>query len=156
MPPGFLGTNADLLMDIVLVSFAVILPLLVISWRQARAKDYAGHKRTQVGLGIGLAIVVAIFEADLSLSGGIFVLTEASAYAGTTVLKSWIYGHTVVAILTSLVWAVLIILSLVKFESPPAPNAFSGVHMLLGRTGMILMMATGLSAFPLYYYGFYS
>jgi hypothetical protein len=26
MPQGFLGTNADLLMDIVLVSFALILP----------------------------------------------------------------------------------------------------------------------------------
>ena len=155
MPQGFLGTNADLLMDIVLVSFALILPALVFSWRIARKKNYSGHKKTQLVLGGGLAFVVVLFEADLSLSGGIFELTKASSYAGTAVLKAWIYGHTVVAILTSISWLVLTIWSLRRFDKPPRPSDFSKTHRRLGISGMLLMMATGLSAFPLYYYGFY-
>jgi hypothetical protein len=36
--PGFLGTRADMLMDIVLLSFIVILPVLIWSWQLARHK----------------------------------------------------------------------------------------------------------------------
>ena len=34
-PNGFLGTRADMLMDIVMLSFIVILPILIWSWRLA-------------------------------------------------------------------------------------------------------------------------
>ncbi len=37
-PPGFLGTRADMLMDIVVLSFIVILPVLIRSWHLARHK----------------------------------------------------------------------------------------------------------------------
>jgi uncharacterized membrane protein len=141
-------------MDIVLVSFALILPTLIYSWKQARAGDYTGHKRVQLTLGIALAVVVTLFEVDLTVSGGIFELTKESAYAGTVTLNGWIIGHTIVAILTSIIWLVLIIWSLVRFEKPPEPNSFSKTHRILGRSAMILMMLTGTSAFPLYYYGF--
>jgi putative membrane protein len=154
MPEGFIGTKADILMDLVLVSFALILPALMFSWKQARSGDYGGHKKTQLTLGISLAVVVTLFEADLSISGGIFELTKASAYAGTATLDGWIVGHTIVAILTSIIWLVLIVWSLVRFEKPPEPNSFSKTHRILGRSAMVLMILTGLSAFPLYYYGF--
>jgi len=155
MPKGFLGTEADILMDLVLVSFALILPVLVFSWRLARSGNYSGHKRAQLILGIALAVVVALFEVDLSVSGGIQELTKASEYAGTSVLNFWIISHTIVAILTSLVWLALIPLSLWKFDNPPVPGGFSKWHKILGKTAMLSMMVTGLSAFPLYYYGFF-
>jgi hypothetical protein len=154
LPAGFLGTRADILMDIVLLSFIVILPALCWSWWQVRSRQYTTHKRTQLTLAAILFVAVALFEADLKLSGGIFELTAESRYAGTTLLNSWIYGHTVVAILTSLIWVVLIILSLKRFPVPAAPGAFSKTHRFWGRAGMITMILTGLSAFPLYYYGF--
>lgn len=71
-PRGFLGTRADVLIDIVMLSFIVILPTLIISWRLVRnRKAYASHRKIQLTLGITLAIVVGIFEYDLSASGGI-------------------------------------------------------------------------------------
>ena len=40
-PPGFLGTRADVLIDIVTLSFVIILPMLVWSWRLARVDWYS-------------------------------------------------------------------------------------------------------------------
>ena len=96
---------------------------------------------------------VAAFEPAPEIED-VFELTADSRYAGTTLLNAWIYGHTVVAILTSIIWVALIILSLKRFPVPAAPSAFSRAHRFWGRTGMITMMLAGLSAFPLYYYGF--
>ena len=154
LPPGFLGTRADILMDLVLLSFIVILPAICWSWWQVRQERYTVHKTAQVTLALVLALAVGLFEADLQVSGGIFVLTADSAYNGTDLLNSWIYGHTIVAILTTLIWVGLILFSLRRFPKPPAPGAFSKTHRFWGRTGMITMAMTGLSAFPLYFYGF--
>ena len=154
MPAGFLGTRGDVLMDIVVLSFLVILPVLVISWRAARAAEYRRHRAIQISLALALAVVVTLFEIDLKLSGGIFALTRASSYAGTSLLNSLIYGHMLVAIGSALVWVTLVLVSLRKFSTPPVPNAFGPTHRVWGRVGMLLMMASGLSAVPLYYLGF--
>jgi putative membrane protein len=154
LPAGFLGSRGDVLIDLVVLSFALILPLLILSWRFARRREYSNHRRVQLGLALVLAVAVTMFEVDLKLSGGIFELTRDSAYAGTTLLNSIIYGHTLVAIGSVLVWVPLIFISLRRFGNPPVPGAFSATHRFWGRTGMLLMMASGLSALPLYYLGF--
>lgn len=154
LPSGFLQTRGDLLMDLVIVAFIVILPLLLVSWRAARAKQYRKHKLIQLALAGTLLIAVGLFELDLKLSGGIFALTAASAYAGTVLLNSLIYGHTLVAILSAIIWLVLVVASLRRFPNPPASNDFGATHRFWGRMGMIFMMASGLSALPLYYVGF--
>lgn len=154
-PPGILGTRADILIDIVMLSFIIILPLLIYSWRLARVRrDYAMHRKVQLTLGISLGVVVAIFEYDLSVSGGIFELTKGSAYEGTAILAWSVYVHTAFAVLAAFLWAGLIIVSLFKFENPPKPNAFSKTHRILGRAGMITMIGAGVTAPPLYYFGF--
>ncbi len=154
LPAGFLGTRADILMDLVLLSFIVILPAISWSWLKVRAGGYKAHKSAQLTLGVILFVAVAMFEIDMKLAGGIFELTKESRYNGTTLLNSWIYGHTVVAILTSIIWVLLIIFSLKRFPNPPEPAEFSKTHRFWGRLGMVTMMLAGLSAFPLYYYGF--
>ena len=119
-PAGFLGSRADILIDIVTLSFIVILPILIISWRMARSqKDYVNHRRIQLWLGISLAIVVSIFEYDLKMSGGIFEITKGSIYEGTALLNWTIYIHTFFSILTSIIWVFLIAISLFKFGNPP-------------------------------------
>ena len=154
LPNGFLGTRGDILMDLVIVAFVVILPALIFSWKKARSRDYQTHKTTQLTLAIVLAVAVALFEVNLRLSGGIFELTKESAYAGSSLLNSTIYIHTIAAILTALIWVVLVVASLYKFDKPPRPNQFSSTHRFWGRLGMIGMIFTGVSAIPLYYLGF--
>lgn len=154
-PPGILGTRADILIDIVMLSFIIILPILIVSWRTARVKkDYALHRKIQITLGATLAVVVAIFEYDLSTSGGIFELTKGGAYEGTAVLLWTIYIHTLFAVAAAVIWVGLIIFSIFKFENPPQPNAFSKTHRFWGRAGMITMIGAGVTAPPLYYFGF--
>lgn len=154
-PPGILGSRADILIDIVMLSFIVILPVLIISWRLARVKkDYALHRKIQITLGVSLGIVVAIFEYDLSQSGGIFELTKGGQYEGTAILNWTIWIHTAFAVLAAFIWTGLIVVSLFKFENPPQPNGFSPWHRIFGWAGMITMIGAGVTAPPLYYFGF--
>jgi putative membrane protein len=155
LPQGFFGTRADILMDLVIVAFIIILPVLTISWSKARQKKYPQHRGIQLWLGSILGVAVILFEVDLKMSGGMAELTKDSPYFDTALLNGWIYGHTLVAILTTIIWVVLIIMSLRRFGNPPSPNDFSGKHRFWGRTGMTTMFITGVSAFPLYYYGFW-
>lgn len=154
LPAGFLGTRADVLLDLVIVSLVVVVPVLVFSWLKVRQHEYALHKGIQLTLLIVLAVAVGAFEANMRMLGGIFAATSASSYAGTGILNFWIWFHTALAIATTLVWIVLAIASTRRFPKPPAPNAFSGTHRLWGRLGMILMTLTGLTSLPVYIYGF--
>ena len=154
-PTGFLGTRADMLMDIVVLSFIVILPILIWSWRLARhEKKYRLHRTVQLTLALALLVVVGVFEYDLSRSGGIFELTKGSAYSGTAVLNTAIYVHTLFAVAASLIWLALIIFSLWRFGTHPEPGNFSRTHRAWGKAGMITMMMAGLTSPPLYYLGF--
>lgn len=154
-PAGFLGTRADILVDVVTLSFIIILPILIVSWWLARKKkDYGNHRRIQLYLGIALGVVVAIFEYDLSQSGGIFEMTKGSIYEGTAILNWTIYIHTIFAVAATVIWAGLIIASLIKFGKPPRPNDFSGKHRFFGRLGMFVMIMAGITSPPLYYFGF--
>lgn len=154
LPQGFLGTRADVLMDIVIVSLVVIVPALVWSRALARSGRYAAHKRLMLWLAGVLGVAVALFEADMRLSGGIFELTKGSRFAGTTFLNASIYIHTLLSISTSLIWIVLIAWSLKRFSKPPAPGAFSHRHKQLGRLGMLGMALTGITGVELYVIGF--
>lgn len=153
-PGGFLGTRADLLMDIVIVALVAVVPIVLYNWRLARNGEYARHKAMQIALATLLALVVALFEYNLRLQGGIFVATAASSYAGTATLNAWIYLHTFFAITTVIVWIVLIVRSLRRFPKPPAPNDFSATHRAWGRIGMVWMLLTGITALPVYVYGY--
>jgi hypothetical protein len=88
------------------------------------------------------------------MSGGIFELTKGSIYEGTALLNWTIYIHTFFSILTSIIWVILIPISLFKFGNPPRPNKFSKTHRGIGRAGMICMILAGVTSPPLYYFGF--
>ncbi len=153
-PPGFLGTRADLLMDIVILALVVVVPIVLYNWQLARRGWYARHKALQISLAVLLGAVVGFFEFNLRQQGGIFVATAASRYAGTGTLNFWIYLHTFFAITTIVIWIGLIVVSLRRFPSPPLPGAFSARHRFWGRIGMVWMLVTGVTSIPVYVYGF--
>jgi uncharacterized membrane protein YozB (DUF420 family) len=154
LPRGFLGTRADILLDLVIVSLVVVVPVLLYSWVQVRRKNYRVHKVVQLTLLIVLGVAVGAFEANMRMLGGIFEATRASSYSGTATLNFWIYFHTLLAITTTLVWLVLAIVSVRRFPKPPQPNEFGPMHRRWGRIGMVIMGLTGLTSLPVYIYGF--
>jgi hypothetical protein len=154
MPNGFLGTRADLLLDLVIASLVLVVPVLAYSWAQVRRGEYARHKLLQLSLFGVLAIAVLAFEIHLRQIGGIFAATAASSYAGTATLNGWIYVHTVFAIVMAFVWLLLVVGALVIFPRPPRPVKGSAVHRWMGRVGMLAALGAGLTAIPLYVYGF--
>ncbi|HPF25264.1 MAG TPA: hypothetical protein P5528_03570 [Steroidobacteraceae bacterium] len=154
MPPGFLGTRADLLLDLVMISLVLVVPILVYSWRTVRGGGYGIHKTVQLSVFVVLGLAVLAFELHMRELGGIFKATKDSAYAGTAVLNGWIYVHTAFAVLMALVWIIVAIGALKFFPKPPRPIKGSAVHRWMGRLGMLLALGAGLTAIPLYIYGF--
>jgi uncharacterized membrane protein YozB (DUF420 family) len=155
LPPSIFGARCDVLMDIVVVSMAVILPLLWYSFKKVRRdRAYGLHKKIQLAMFIILFFVVLLFEYDMKQNGGIFEMVKGSAYEGTLFLNFTIYFHTLLSITTSLIWIVLIIFSLIKFDKNPKPNRFSKTHRLWGKIGMWDMALTCITGLILYIFGF--
>ncbi len=152
-PPSPFGTRSDLLIDLVVLSLVVVVPVMAISYGKARQKAWLFHRNLMVGLSAVLAVAVTLFELDLKAHGGIFEMTRESRYAGTDFLYASIYVHTFFSISTAMVWLSLILLSLRRFSSPPRPNEFSKMHRLWGRIAMIDMLLTGITGVELYVVG---
>lgn len=155
-PSGFLGTNADLLVDIVTCSLVLFIPALWISYRKTKKGDYLMHRNLQVFMAAILAMIVIIFEWDIRSSGGIFKMTEGSRWAGTLFLKASFYIHLFFSGITSAIWLLIIPLSLLKFGNPPTPssNSFRRIHRFGGRAGMLGAILTALSGIEIYVIGF--
>lgn len=154
-PPSMFGARCDILMDIVVVSMIIILPLLWFSYKKVKVEyNYKLHKRIQLIMFIILFFVVLLFEYDMKQNGGIFEMVKGSAYEGTFFLTFMIYFHTFLSITTSLIWIILIIASLVKFGKNPRPGKFSKTHKLWGTIGMWDMALTCITGLILYIFGF--
>ncbi|HNC95757.1 MAG TPA: DUF420 domain-containing protein [Myxococcota bacterium] len=152
-PPSPFGTRSDLLIDLVVLSLVVVVPLLGLSWWKVRQKAWLFHRNLMLGLSGVLAVAVTLFELDLKAHGGIFELTRESRFAGTDFLYASIYIHTFFSISTAMLWLSLIVVSLRRFASPPAPNTFSRMHRIWGRIAMIDMLLTGITGVELYVVG---
>lgn len=153
-PPGFLGTKADVLMDIVICSLVLFIPALWISYRKVKAENYLIHRNLQILMAAILTVIVLIFEWDIRSSGGIFKMAEGSRWAGTLFLKTSFYIHLFFSGITSVVWISLITLSLLKFGNPPSPGSFSRIHRFMGRAGMLGAILTSLTGIEIYVIGF--
>lgn len=136
-PPSIFGARCDILMDIVVVSMVIILPLLWYSVKKVKHDhNYKLHKNIQLTMFTILFFVVLLFEYDMKQNGGIFAMVRGSAYEGTFFLNFMIYFHTFLSITTSLIWLILIPVSLKKFGKNPRPGKFSKTHKLWGKIGM--------------------
>lgn len=136
-PPSIFGARWDVLMDIVVVSMVIILPLLWYSVKKVKHDhNYRLHKNIQLTMFTILFFVVLLFEYDMKQNGGIFAMVRGSAYEGTFFLNFMIYFHTFLSITTALIWLILIPVSLKKFGKNPRPGKFSKTHKLWGKIGM--------------------
>ena len=149
LPPGFFGTDADLLIDVIILALPVVLAVMAYAWRAARSKRWTLHRNVQTALAAVLFVVVGALEVDLQLRGGFEGLV--SAERGVSPLaRTVLRVHLAFSVSTALVWTALIGASWWRFPSPPRPSSFSRFHRVGGWLGLILMTGTVLTGAGFY------
>ncbi len=135
MPHGFLGTRADLFMDVVIV-FLTLLPILMLAaFRAARTGRLAVHRNLQAGTLALVLLVVVLFELDVRLSGGKAAFLAQNPGRADLVAPILRF-HVAVATLTFVAWLALAVASWSRFRAT-LPGAFSRLHRRLGKAAFV-------------------
>jgi len=153
LPPGFLGTRADLIVDVVLVLNCVAPFWAVWAARQARAGQVDVHAKAQVALCVLAVGGLFVLEGNIRLSGGSGSLIAPSPYAGTALLKGVFIAHIFPAVFTYIVWVWLAVVSR-RRRDEQLPGAFSRRHRRWGWVIIVGLAWTALSALAVYTLGF--
>src|SRR5262249_47199312 len=70
IPHGFLGSRADLLVDLSLVTFVILPGLIVVGVRLAARRRFRAHRTVQAALLATMTLAVALLEIDIRINGG--------------------------------------------------------------------------------------
>lgn len=117
--------------------------------RLARNKNYKSHRRIQnIIFTIGVVGVLAL-EILIRYSGGSGSLASNSKYYDSKFFTITLVSHIVVAILTYLLWTVLIVLSNSKFRKSLS-GKLSEIHKKLGEVIFGGLIYTAVSALAVY------
>ncbi len=115
----------------------------------SKKKDYHSHKKTQNIIFYLCVIGVLALEGLIRYSGGSGSLAAKSDYYETSFFTFTLISHIFVAVLTYLLWTVLIILSNRKFKKS-LPGKLSIVHKRLGYIILGGLIYTALTALIIY------
>ena len=159
---GFLGYPTTFMLDFVVCALVLIVPLLLFSlWLVKFRRNYIGHMKLQLTLGVVLLVAVTAFEVDVQLMHGGWEnivaqqkLPEAAFAAKISEVRPWLLVHLVFAITTPVFWVATIILALKRFGRNPQPGPHSRVHSLLGWASTIDITLTSVTGLLFYYMAF--
>lgn len=151
LPPGFLGTRADLFMDVVIVTVALVPALLWAGRALARARAYQRHRQLQLLLTGVFVVVVGLFEVYIRWKGGVDGISVGSPWHQSTPLYTFLGVHLTLAIGSSVLWGWLTWASVRRFDNPPGPGAFSAQHRRWGTITMTTMALTAITGLGLYW-----
>ncbi len=150
LPNGFLGTDADVLMDVIIVALPVVLGVMTWAIYKARARQWTTHRNTQVGLAALLFVVVTALEIDIHYMAGDVLELGASSRIDAETLRLILDVHLVFSTSTAILWVGLIVWSLKRFGSPPTPSASSAKHRFWGRVAAVDMALTAITGLGFY------
>lgn len=150
IPAGFLGTRADLFMDVVIVVVAAVPGLLALTGALARRGAWLWHKRLQLVLSGVFAVVLVAFEAYIRWKGGVDGISVGSSLHQSSALYVFLAVHLSFAISSALLWGWLVYASLRRFPPRPVPSDFSATHKRWGRIALIDMGLTSITGLGLY------
>jgi len=156
--PGFLGTRASLMLDIVFLAMFAVLPVMGYSIYLVKyRRRFALHKTIQLVLGGVLLVTITLFEADMRINGWQHLAADSPYFGdGAEWSGVWVslYIHLVFAVTTALVWIYVIVQALRKFPKPPAPSEHSPQHILFARIAALDMVATAVTGWTFYWIAF--
>lgn len=151
---GFLGTRASIMLDVVVLSMAVVLPVLYWSIAQVKRGRFALHKRVQVIMAAVLFVAVLAFEIDMRFISGWEKRAEPSPYFAGGAVWTSLKVHLVFSISTLFVWIYVLAGALKNFADPPVPNAYSPWHKFWGWIATVDLTLTAVSGWVFYWLAF--
>lgn len=162
MKHGFLGNDASLMLDVVVVALVLVVPVLLWSLAVVKRGKYGLHRTLQMGLGIVLLLAVTAFEVDMRLHGGWENIVNkdptAPRLSGEELasVRQVLMVHLVFAVSTPVLWIATTVLALRRFACPPVPGAHSELHKKLGWLSVVDLVATSVTGLWFYYVAFMS
>src|SRR5262249_54021001 len=134
---GFLPWRGPFMVDVIVI--AMVFVLIALAWSIFSVKywkRYRRHKVAQIGLAVGLLILLVFFEIDVQFIENWRERARESPYydpvtrRGLMVHALWV--HLFFATTTLGLWLLVIVRALSQFPSPPAPNSHSRFHARWG------------------------
>jgi putative membrane protein len=145
---GFLGTRADLVIDLVVVLFAVLPFALMATIRLASKRRFQTHRTLQILLFSCAFLVTLALEVDLRMTD-LLVITKQRPMYGSMLTKTIFLVHVVIAVLTFLSWLTLLLRSKRRFRQN-LPGEFSRQHRLWGQIVLVGVTLTSITGITLY------
>lgn len=115
----------------------------------AKKKDYKTHRKIQNIVFFVCIVGVLALEGLIRATGGSGSLASQSDYYHTGFFKITLFSHIIVAILSYLLWTIVIIISNVKFRKS-LPGSFSKSHRILGYIIFAGLVYTAITALAVY------
>lgn len=152
---GFLGYQTSFMLDFVVVALVIVVPLMIWSLVEVKARRYENHRKLQMLLALILLVAVSLFEVDLQwIQGGwrSIVDRHEPPLGSDVILRStWLLRiHLVFAISTPILWAITLVGALRHFAKPAHPSAYSTTHKRLGWLSMIDLVLTSVTGVIFY------
>ena len=151
---GFLGTNAPVMMDVVVISLVLVLPLLAFSIGQAKRGAISTHRRLQVGLSVLLTLAVALFELEMRWAGGIKSLIEPHRY--TLAFRGFLWFHIFLAVSTLILWAITFFHAHKNFDGKDLLTSYKPTHRKLGLCSAAFLVLTSVTGLAVYAWCFFN
>ena len=146
-------SRASFIMDFVVVSLFILLPILFYSiYAVRRKRKIKEHRKLQIGLGIVLGVAITLFELDVRLSGWRH-LAEPSPYYDTLVFPALI-THLIFAIPTLFIWIYAIYTAVKSYTRHGLPKASIKKHKFVGMTATIGLTMTSITGWVFFWLAF--
>lgn len=142
------------MMDVVAASMLVVVPVLAVSLLALHRKNYAIHKRLQLGLAGLLGVVIVLFEVEVRTVDWRPAARPSPFY--DTLLFPVLYFHIFMSVTTTVLWVVTIFTALRGFRDPagPRPGPESRRHRRLGPISAFFMFATAATGWTFFWLAF--
>lgn len=140
--------NMTLIIIIGMLILSILAPFIALyAVSLIKAKKYNEHVRIQKRLFWACILGVLILELQVRVSGGSGSLVQDSAYLQSPFFKGILIAHIIGAVLTYIVWAVMLFISNRKYKkSKTLPGIFSKTHRKLGYATIAGLFYTGITA----------
>ena len=114
--------------------------------KAVRHNNYEKHQKVQKILFYVCILAVLLLELQIRLSGGSGSLVQDSPYLHTTFFEVVLTSHIIGAIITYIIWGILLFRSNNKYKKRVLPGVFSKAHKKIGILTIVGLFYTAITS----------